>query len=115
MARITVEDCLERIPDRFELAVLAAHRARQYAGYVDMNPADKSHNRAVAALREIARGDIDVGTLRRDYIRSHQLQSPDASPDDGKTDEDTLLLQLIKARAAERDDERKGDHGPAGA
>ncbi|PVA05696.1 DNA-directed RNA polymerase subunit omega [Thalassorhabdomicrobium marinisediminis] len=109
MARITVEDCLERIPDRFELAVLAAHRARQYAGYADINPADKGHNRAVAALREIARGDIDVGTLRRDYIRSHQLQLSDALPDDGTMDEDTLLLQLIEARVAERDDKGKGD------
>ncbi len=107
MARITIEDCIERIPDRFELAVLAAHRARQYAGYVDMNPADRGHNRAVAALREIARGDIDIAALRRDYIQSQQLKLPDALPDDGETDEETLLLQLIEAGTAERNDEKK--------
>lgn len=101
MARITVNDCLERIPDRFELVVLAAHRARQYAGRVDRNPADMGHGRAVAALREIARGDIDIDSLRCDFIRSHQLQLPDAEPDNHRLDDEGMLRTMLAAEAGE--------------
>ena len=54
MARITVEDCLKKIPNRFELVLAAAYRARLIAqGHVDAK--DKP---AVVALREIANGDV---------------------------------------------------------
>ena len=59
MARVTVEDCLEQVPSRFALVVVAAKRTRQL-----MNGADKtvkSKNReAVTALREIAKGTVRV-------------------------------------------------------
>jgi DNA-directed RNA polymerase subunit omega len=59
MARVTVEDCLDRIPSRFALAILAARRTRQLRkGAV---PLVRSGNRdAVTALREIASGAVGV-------------------------------------------------------
>ncbi|MFO8070303.1 MAG: DNA-directed RNA polymerase subunit omega [Polyangia bacterium] len=59
MARVTVEDCLERIPSRFALVVIAARRTRQLLKGSDARV--KSKNRAaVSALREIAAGAVGV-------------------------------------------------------
>ncbi|MEK7210484.1 MAG: DNA-directed RNA polymerase subunit omega [Candidatus Binatota bacterium] len=57
MARITVEDCLNKIPNRFELVLLAAKRARQL--FKGAKPLIESDNReVVVALREIAAGEV---------------------------------------------------------
>jgi len=59
MARVTVEDCLERVPSRFALVVVAARRTRQLLKGSDSRV--KSKNRAaVTALREIAAGAVNV-------------------------------------------------------
>jgi DNA-directed RNA polymerase subunit omega len=65
MARITIEDCLKNIPNRFELTLSAAIRARQLArGHTPM--IENSKNKfAVTALREIAAGQIDRGILSK--------------------------------------------------
>lgn len=64
MARITVEDCLEKIPNRFQLVLAATYRARMLnQGHA---PKIESNNKsAVTALREIANGDIGVEMLRK--------------------------------------------------
>jgi DNA-directed RNA polymerase subunit omega len=66
MARITVDDCLERIPNRFHLTLAAAYRARQIANgsepLVTPNPKDKP---TVIALREIAAGKVGLEILNR--------------------------------------------------
>jgi DNA-directed RNA polymerase subunit omega len=57
MARITVEDCLEKVPNRFELIILASKRARQL--FQGARPLIESKNREiVTALREIAAGKV---------------------------------------------------------
>lgn len=57
MARITVEDCLNKIPNRFELVLLASRRARQL--FKGAKPLIESDNReVVVALREIAAGEV---------------------------------------------------------
>ena len=57
MARITVEDCLNKIPNRFELVMLASKRARQL--FKGAKPLIDSNNReVVVALREIAAGEV---------------------------------------------------------
>ncbi|WP_341678775.1 DNA-directed RNA polymerase subunit omega [Niveibacterium sp. SC-1] len=65
MARITVDDCLKTIPNRFELTLAAALRARQLArGHSPL--IDNTKNKfAVTALREIAAGQIDRGILSK--------------------------------------------------
>ena len=64
MARITVEDCLKKIPNRFQMVLTAAYRARPisqgYAPKVDCK--DKP---AVIALREVAQGEVGVELLKR--------------------------------------------------
>ncbi len=64
MARITVEDCLKKVPNRFQMVLVAAYRARQLAqGYAPKVEAkDKP---AVIALREIAHGDIGLEMLKK--------------------------------------------------
>lgn len=64
MARITIEDCLDKIPNRFDLALSATYRARQLAqGAV---PKIETKNKpTVAALREIAKGHVGVEMLRK--------------------------------------------------
>ena len=57
MARITVEDCLQKVPNRFELTLLAAKRARQlFAGARPLTP--NGNREVVTALREIAEGKV---------------------------------------------------------
>tara|TARA_B100000902_G_C26632285_1_gene585059 strand:+ start:106 stop:309 length:204 start_codon:yes stop_codon:yes gene_type:complete len=64
LARITIEDCLNKIPNRFDLALSATYRARQLAqGAV---PKVETKNKpTVAALREIAKGHVGVEMLRK--------------------------------------------------
>ncbi|MBF0371691.1 MAG: DNA-directed RNA polymerase subunit omega [Magnetococcales bacterium] len=64
MARVTVEDCLRKLPDRFDLVIVAAQRVRELsAGAQPTLPVDKDKN-TVLALREIAEGTIDVNALQ---------------------------------------------------
>ncbi len=64
MARITIEDCLKKIPNRFELTLCATYRARQLLqGHT---PKVESHDKeTVVALREIAAGEIGTEMLRK--------------------------------------------------
>ena len=58
MARITVDDCLKRIPNRFQLTLVAAVRARQLATGADQQVETNKDKPTVTALREIAAGKI---------------------------------------------------------
>lgn len=65
MARITIEDCLERIPNRFELTLAATNRARQIsAGSTPMLEADRDKP-TVIALREVAAGKVGIEMLHK--------------------------------------------------
>jgi DNA-directed RNA polymerase subunit omega len=77
MARVTVEDCLEKIPNRFALVILASERARQISR--GASPLVECDNKpAVTSLREIARGDVgwaeDVAATVQDYIDERRDQ-----------------------------------------
>jgi DNA-directed RNA polymerase subunit omega len=68
LARVTVEDCLEKVPNRFALVILAAERARQLAG--GARALVKCDNKpAVTALREIARGQVRFNEVVEATIR----------------------------------------------
>ncbi len=65
MARITVDDCLEKIPNRFEMALIATYRARMLAqGHTPKVPV-KRDKVSVTALREIAGGHVGIEMLKR--------------------------------------------------
>jgi DNA-directed RNA polymerase subunit omega len=70
MARVTVEDCVDKVPSRFELVLLAAHRARTIAKGSPITVDQENDKNAVVALREIAEKTIDPRDLREGLIHS---------------------------------------------
>ncbi len=74
MARVTVEDCVDKVESRFELVLLAGHRARQISGGAEITlPRDNDKN-PVVALREIAEETLSPADLEEDLIHSLQKQ-----------------------------------------
>jgi len=69
MARITVDDCLEKIPNRFQLTLVAAYRARQPANGSEpmVNTHGLKDKATVLALREIAAGKVGLEVLNRGH------------------------------------------------
>ena len=61
MARVTVEDCVEKIPNRFELVMLAAQRARNISAGAELTIDRDNDKNPVVALREIAEQTVDYG------------------------------------------------------
>lgn len=83
MARVTVEDCLEQVGNRFALVILAAERARQLSKRA--RPLVHCDNKpAVTALREIANGQVkfreDVRTKVEEYLHEVRLRGLKAPP-----------------------------------
>ncbi len=74
MARVTVEDCLDKIPNQFDLTLVAAKRARQLARGAEANLPWGNHKSTVVALREIAEGYIDRSVL--DEVDLPAVQQP---------------------------------------
>lgn len=74
MARVTVEDCLNRIPNQFELTLVAAKRARQLARGAEAKIAWGNHKSTVLSLREIAEGHTDRSVL--DEVDLPAVQQP---------------------------------------
>lgn len=68
MARVTVEDCLQAIPDRFELVMLASKRTREIAMGTQPSIDRRNDKDDVTALREIATGYLDINELRKRYL-----------------------------------------------
>lgn len=69
MARVTVEDCLKIIPNRFELVILASHRAKEIVNGSPLKVERDGDKNPVVALREIAKELQEVDHLRSAYIR----------------------------------------------
>ena len=88
MARLTVEDCVIRVPNRFELVMLAARRARDIVAGASLTVERDNDKDAVVALREIAEGKVDVDDLRRALFQGLR-QGPEI--DEPDEDEMTLL------------------------
>ncbi len=113
MARVTVEDCVDKVPNRFELVMLAAHRARALATGAPIAVDRDNDKNPVVSLREIADEAVAVDDLREDAIESHQRQ---IEVDEPEEDSMALLLgggdspvedvsedQLLRALMAEQD------------
>ena len=74
MARITVEDCVDKVANRFDLVLLAAHRARALSKGAAITIEQDNDKPAVIALREIAERTIPAGDMREGLIHSIQKQ-----------------------------------------
>ena len=72
MARVTVEDCIKKIPNRFDLVVAAAQRSREISNGVSIEIDRDNDKNPVVSLREIACEAIDADSLQERFIRSMQ-------------------------------------------
>jgi DNA-directed RNA polymerase subunit omega len=86
MARVTVEDCVLRVPNRFELVMLAAQRSRNLgAGAPPTLPRENDKN-PVVALREIAEGTVDLKELELSLVKGLQKVSEREEPEADELD-----------------------------
>ena len=102
MARVTVEDCVEKIPNRFELVLFAAQRARNLARGEELTVDRDDDKNPVVALREIAGETVNLPSLEQDLIKSLS-RAPEPEPADEEvldlipTDQNIFGLQDISA------------------
>jgi DNA-directed RNA polymerase subunit omega len=129
MARITVEDCLEKVANRFELVMIASRRARQLqTGGKDPMVSEDNDKPTVVALREIAAGFVDVSILNEviqepteelsDFVEQEALRKARQEI----TIEEAMDAELIgeddddlEPKAAAADDDDEGDEPAAGS
>jgi|SRR5579859_235071 len=76
MARVTAEDCVLKIPNRFELVMMASQRAREIGGGVALTIDRDNDKNPVVALREIAEETVGIEQLRESLVRGHQKVIP---------------------------------------
>jgi DNA-directed RNA polymerase subunit omega len=81
MARVTVEDCVQKVPNRFELVLFAAQRARNLSRGEELTVERDDDKNPVVALREIAEGTIPLPKLEQDLIKS-LARAPEPEPAD---------------------------------
>ncbi len=104
MARVTVEDCVLRVPNRFDLVMVAAQRARDVAAGAQLTIERDNDKNPVIALREIADGTVDTDALNQALVKGLQkvVEMDEPEEDDGgfgagKTE---LLSDLMPSEAA---------------
>jgi DNA-directed RNA polymerase subunit omega len=111
MARVTVEDCVDKVPNRFELVLLAAQRARTISSGVPITVERDNDKNPVIALREIADETVSVDELREATVRSMQrhVEVDEPGEDEFTIDASDLELQFSAGAAAESDDDSDDD------
>ncbi|MCZ4353192.1 DNA-directed RNA polymerase subunit omega [Roseovarius aestuarii] len=114
MARVTTEDCVDKVPNRFDLVMLASHRAREIASGAPLTVDRDNDKNPVVALREIAEETQSATELRERLIESNQTEIEVDEPEEdqmallmgGEADkpaeddmsEERLLRELMKAQ-----------------
>ncbi|MEL7154153.1 MAG: DNA-directed RNA polymerase subunit omega [Pseudomonadota bacterium] len=114
MARVTVEDCVDKVPNRFELVMLAAHRAREISAGATITVDRDNDKNPVVSLREIAEETQSAEELRERLIESNQNQievdeaeedamallmgKEEDKPEEDTMSEEMLLRQLMAAQ-----------------
>ncbi len=94
MARVTVEDCVDKIPNRFDLVLLAAQRAREISGGSELTVDRDRDKNPVVALREIAEQTVKPKDLKESAVLNLQKILPD---DEDEADEIGSLSQSAEA------------------
>jgi DNA-directed RNA polymerase subunit omega len=114
MARVTTEDCVDKVPNRFDLVLLASHRAREISAGSPLTVDRDNDKNPVVALREIAEETQSADDLRERMIESNQTEIEVDEPEEdsmallmgGESDkpaeddmsEERLLRELMKAQ-----------------
>ncbi|WP_298496500.1 DNA-directed RNA polymerase subunit omega [uncultured Maritimibacter sp.] len=101
MARVTVEDCVDKVPNRFDLVMLAAHRAREISSGGAITVDRDNDKNPVVALREIADETQTADELTERMIESNQTQIEIDEPED---DQMALLMGQESADKPDDDD-----------
>lgn len=98
MARVTVEDCIEKVDNRFELVLLSSHRARMLAAGAPLTVDRDRDKNPVVALREIADATVSPEDLKEDLIHSLQkyVEVDEPEPD---------AVPMIASSGGDRDDD----------
>ncbi|NKB20875.1 MAG: DNA-directed RNA polymerase subunit omega [Alphaproteobacteria bacterium] len=99
MARVTVEDCVERIPNRFELVMMAAQRSRELSVGGELTVDRDNDKNPVVALREIADETISVPELEEELILGLQRHGDTDDPEEEA--EELLAMEEELAASAE--------------
>ncbi|MBN8292882.1 DNA-directed RNA polymerase subunit omega [Rhodobacter sp. NTK016B] len=89
MARVTVEDCVDKVPNRFELVILAAHRAREIGAGSALTVDRDNDKDPVVALREVADETQGADALRERLIESMRTQNEVDMPE-----EDDMAMRM---------------------
>ena len=88
MARVTVEDCIDKVENRFDLVLLASHRARLISSGSQITIERDNDKNPVVALREIAARLIKPEDSKEDYIRSLQKHAEVDEPEEARPEAD---------------------------
>jgi len=100
MARVTTEDCVDKVPNRFDLVLLAAHRAREISSGAALTVDRDNDKNPVVALREIADETQSAAELRERMIESNQTE---IEVDEPEEDQMALLMGGEADKPAEDD------------
>ena len=112
MARVTVEDCVDKVPNRFELVLLASQRARQVSGGAELTIDRDRDKNPVVALREIAEETIKPAELEESLINSLQrvqVDEDDVADEVGSLSQSAEALRLTAA-APQRNNNAGADY-----
>ncbi|OHC75967.1 MAG: DNA-directed RNA polymerase subunit omega [Rhodospirillales bacterium RIFCSPLOWO2_12_FULL_58_28] len=117
MARVTAEDCIIKVPNRFELVMLAAQRARNISAGAPITVERDNDKNPVVALREIADETIDLKEIENTLIKGLQKHVEMDEPEEDEMDFDAIQQSLaaeggvVAAAREEDDDDFASDEG----
>ena len=98
MARVTVEDCVEKVPNRFELVMVASQRSRDIANGAAIEVDRDNDKNPVVSLREIADDKVNVSELQDELVRGMQRFIDSDEPEE---DDDVQIFEQSMIGAAE--------------
>ena len=101
MARVTVEDCVEKIPNRFDLVLMAAHRSRNISAGSELTIDRDNDKTPVVALRELAEETLDLPDLRESLVMG--LQRVIIDDDMPEEEEPEIIMNLEHGESKEQE------------
>ena len=110
MARVTVEDCIEKIPNRFDLVMVAARRSRDVSSGAEINIERDNDKNPVVALREIAEEMIPVDEISESLIHSLQRHVEIDEPEEDSDDIEIGNVDLIDDLSGRSDQRQVGGY-----
>jgi len=115
MARVTVEDCVLQVPNRFELVMLAGHRARALASGAELKVERDRDKNPVVALREIAEQKLNLAEVEETLIKGLQKRIEPEQPEEEVVElmagEQQNWIGAMDAEEGEEVEEELGDEG----